>query len=44
MSLIREQRFTFEVKWYDQQADVVRDYRLFYFPVTSAVEMFDCKN
>ena len=33
----------YKTQWYDQQADVVRDYRLFYLPFTSAVEMFDCK-
>jgi nucleoside-diphosphate kinase len=44
MSLIREQRFTFEVDFYDQQADVIRNYRLFYFPTTNGVEIFDTKN
>jgi nucleoside-diphosphate kinase len=41
---VREQRYGFEVDWYDQQADTIRKYRLFYFPVTSSVEMFDIKN
>lgn len=41
---MREQRFGFEVDWHDMQADVIRHYRLFYYPVTSSVEMHDIKN
>ena len=44
MAQVREQRFSFEVDWYDQQADVIRHYRLFFYPVTGSVEMFDIKN
>ena len=39
-----EPKFTFEVDWYDQQADITRQYRVLYFPVTSSIEMFDVKN
>ena len=39
-----EQKFTFEVEWYDQQADIIRPYRVLYFPVLKAIEMFDVKN
>ena len=44
MSFVREQRFSFECDWYDQQADVIRAYRVFYYPTTSSIEMFDIKN
>ena len=39
-----EPKFTFEVDWYDQQADITRHYRVLYYPVTSSIEMFDVKN
>ena len=39
-----EQKYTFEVEWYDQQADITRPYRILYFPVLQSVEMFDVKN
>ena len=39
-----EPKFTFEVDWYDQQADITRPYRVLYFPVTSSIEMYDVKN
>jgi nucleoside-diphosphate kinase len=38
------QKYTFETEWYDQQADVVRPYRLLYYPGLKAIEMFDVKN
>ena len=39
-----EQKYTFETDWYDQQADIIRQYRVIYFPVTGSVEMYDVKN
>ena len=39
-----EQKYTFETEWYDQQADITRPYRILYFPVLRAVEMYDVKN
>lgn len=33
----------FEVQWYDQQADVIRKYRLFFYPLTNSIEMWDKK-
>lgn len=39
-----EQKYTFEVEWYDQQADIVRPYRTVYYPVLQSVEMWDIKN
>jgi len=40
---IKDERYVFEVEWYDPQADIVRHYRLFYFPVEGAIEMYDKK-
>jgi nucleoside-diphosphate kinase len=40
---IKEERYVFEVEWYDQQAEILRFYRLFFFPTDSSVEMFDKK-
>lgn len=40
---IKEERYVFETQWYDQQADVVRDYRLFFFPLDNSIEMYDKK-
>ena len=36
-------RYVFEVEWYDQQADILRFYRLFFFPNDNSVEMYDKK-
>ena len=41
---LAEQKYTFETEWYDQQADVIRPYRVMYYPGLKAVEMFDVKN
>ena len=40
---IKEERYVFEVQWYDQQADVIRNYRLFFYPLTNSIEMWDKK-
>ena len=40
---VRDERYVFETEWYDQQADVIRIYRLFFWPVDNSVEMFDKK-
>lgn len=40
---IKEERYVFEVDWYDQQADVVRNYRLFFYPLNNSIEMHDKK-
>lgn len=40
---IKEERYVFETEWYDPQADIIRYYRLFYFPVDNTIEMFDKK-
>jgi len=44
MTTLGEQKYTFEVDWYDQQADITRPYRTLYYPVTKSVEMYDVKN
>jgi nucleoside-diphosphate kinase len=44
MATLGELKYTFEVDWYDQQADLIRKYRVMYFPVTSSIEMYDPKN
>jgi len=33
----------FECEWYDQQADLIRNYRLFFFPGDNSIEMYDKK-
>lgn len=40
---IKDERYVFETEWYDPQADLVRHYRLFYFPGDNTVEMYDKK-
>jgi len=39
-----EQKYTFETEWYDQQADIIRPYRVIYYPNLKSVEMYDVKN
>ena len=40
---IKEARYVFEIEWYDQQADIVRYYRLFFYPLDNSIEMYDKK-
>ena len=40
---IKEVRYVFEVEWYDQQANILRFYRLFFFPLNNSIEMYDKK-
>ena len=40
---IKDERYVFETEWYDPQADIVRHYRLFYFPSDNSIEMYDKK-
>jgi len=39
-----DDRFSFTVEWFDQQADVLRRYALTFFPSDSSVSMYDTKN
>jgi nucleoside-diphosphate kinase len=40
---IMEERYVFEVEWYDQQADIIRYYRLTFYPLDNSIEMYDKK-
>lgn len=40
---IAEERYVFDTDWYDQQAELVRHYRLTYYPSDCTVEMYDKK-
>ena len=40
---IKEARYVFEVEWYDQQANILRYYRLFFYPLNNSIEMYDKK-
>ena len=41
---VGEERYTFAVDWYDNQALVVRKYTITFYPVDKTIEMFDVKN
>ena len=43
MTTLGVEKYTFEVDWHDTQADIIRKYRVLYFPVTSEIEMYDVK-
>lgn len=43
MTTLGVEKYTFEVDWHDTQADIIRKYRVLYYPVTSEIEMFDVK-
>lgn len=40
---IKDERYVFETEWYDPQADIIRHYRVFYFPQDNTIEMYDKK-
>ncbi len=39
--ILGELKYTFETEWYDQQADIIRPYRVIYFPNLKSIEMYD---
>lgn len=39
-----EEKFVFNLDWYDEQAAIVRKYILYYHPVQNQIEMYDVKN
>jgi nucleoside-diphosphate kinase len=39
-----EERYIFIVDWFDQPADLVRQYQLTFFPADNTLEMYDNKN
>jgi hypothetical protein len=38
-AIVGEERYVFETSWYDQQAEIVRFYRITFFPNDSSIEM-----
>ena len=43
-NIVGEERYIFETEWYDEQASIIRGYRVTYYPLDSTIEMFDVKN
>jgi len=41
---VGEERYVFLVDWYDQQASIIRKYRLTYYPVDKTIEMVSLLN
>eukprot|EP01135_Chromosphaera_perkinsii_P007477 Nk52_evm1s875 gene=Nk52_evmTU1s875 len=39
-----ETRYSFNVNWFDNNAQLMKEYRLLYFPDSNCVEMFDLKS
>ena len=39
-----EEKFVFNLDWYDEQAAVIRKYTLYFHPVQNMIEMYDVKN
>ena len=39
-----EEKFVFNLDWYDEQAAVIRKYILYFHPVQNKIEMYDVKN
>lgn len=37
--IVGEERYVFETEWYDQQASLIRAYRVTYYPGDQTVEM-----
>jgi|ERR1711934_483730 len=44
MQQVTEDRFVFNVDWYDKQADLYRSYLLTFYPGNNDIEMYDMKN
>lgn len=38
-AIVGEERYVFETEWYDQQASLIRSYRVTYYPGDQTVEM-----
>jgi len=43
-TLLGDDRYTFHLDWYDEQAGIIRKYFLYYLNVTNTIEMYDVKN
>jgi len=37
--IVGEERYVFETEWYDPQADILRFYRITYYPTDKTIEM-----
>jgi len=37
-AIVGEERYVFETEWYDQQASLIRHYRITYYPVDQTIE------
>lgn len=44
MASLSEERYSFNIDWYDDQAAIIRKFILNYFVVTNTIEMYDVKN
>ena len=44
MASLSEERYSFNLDWYDDQAGIIRNFTLNYFVVTKMIEMYDVKN
>ena len=44
MASLSEERYSFTLDWYDNQAGIIRKFTLNYFDVTNMIEMYDVKN
>jgi nucleoside-diphosphate kinase len=44
MASLSEERYCFNLDWYDDQAAIIRKYSLNYFVTTNMIEMYDVKN
>lgn len=43
-AIVGEERYVFETEWYDQQASILRSYRVTYYPGDQTVEMVSYLN
>ena len=39
MEQVKEDRFVFQVEWFDKQADLIRNYLLTFYPGDSSIDM-----
>ena len=39
MEQVKEERFVFNVEWFDKQADLIRNYLLTFYPSDNSIDM-----
>lgn len=44
MASALDERYAFNAEWFDTQAQLAREYIVFFYPSDASVEMFDVKN